>query len=306
MLAPFLGNPSAPDASAQASLTADSVSPVGNGGLSQTFSFVFSNSSNADVAVAAMLFSSTPASQNACFLLYFRDAGTIQLESDDLTTNEFKPIGSSSSLKNSQCSIGATSVIATPLSTTVNVEVAFASGFAGRKNIYMYGADTSGFVNSGWTQRGTYLVSADTPPVPSADSVSPTGGSRAIGTFTFIFSDTQDAANLTVAGMLFSARLDFQNSCYVVYNRSQGTLQLEWDDLMGADSKPVGSSLPLQNSQCAIGATSLSSVGRSTAITMDITFTGAFAGPKNIYMYGADGDGSTNTGWIQKGTWTPN
>jgi hypothetical protein len=25
---------------------------------------------------------------------------------------------------------------------------------------------------------------------------------------------------------------------------------------------------------------------------------------KSVYMYGADGDGSLNTGWVQKGTWT--
>ena len=43
----------------------------------------------------------------------------------------------------------------------------------------------------------------------------------------------------------------------------------------------------------------------STAIALDITFKSPFTGSKNIYMYGADGDGSINTGWVQKGTWTP-
>ena len=74
---------------------------------------------------------------------------------------------------------------------------------------------------------------------------------------------------------------------------------------MGAEIKPVGSSDTLQNSQCAIGATSVTTTAFSTTITLDITFKSAFAGLKNIYMYGADGDGSINTGWVEKGTWTP-
>jgi hypothetical protein len=74
---------------------------------------------------------------------------------------------------------------------------------------------------------------------------------------------------------------------------------------MGADVKPVASSTPLENSQCAIGATSVTATARSTNITLDVTFTSPFMGPMNIYMYGADGDGKINTGWVQMGTWTP-
>jgi hypothetical protein len=105
---------------------------------------------------------------------------------------------------------------------------------------------------------------------------------------------------------LFAPQLDVQNSCYVVYDRDLGTVQLEWDNGMGADLKSVSSSTPLQNSQCAIGAAWVTATAFSTAITLDITFKGPFTGTNNIYMYGADGDGSINTGWVQKGTWTPN
>jgi hypothetical protein len=106
--------------------------------------------------------------------------------------------------------------------------------------------------------------------------------------------------------MLFSPLLDLQNSCYVLYDRNLGTIQLEWDDLTGAEIKPASSPIPLQNSQCAVGATSVTVAGRSIGIMLDITFKSAFAGMKKIYMYGANGDGSINTGWVQKGTWTPN
>jgi len=292
------------DSSNLSALVAASVSPSAGGGLSQTFTFVFSGSQSANLAGAAMLFSSAPVTENSCFIVYDRNRGTIQLESDGGTSNEIKPVDSSSTLQNRQCAINATSVSVTPLSTTINVEITFTSAFAGRKNIYMFGAAGDGSVNTGWVQRGVYTA-AVLPPVPAADSVSPDVGTGITQSFTFIFSDSQDAANLTAAAMLFAPLLDAKNSCYVVYDRNLGTIQLEWDNVMGADVKPVASRTPLENSQCVIGATSVTATSILTGITLDITFKSSFTDAKNIYMYGADGDGSINTGWVQKGTWIP-
>jgi K319L-like, PKD domain len=138
---------------------------------------------------------------------------------------------------------------------------------------------------------------------PSADSVSPDASDGPGQTFTFVFSDGQSATNLTTAAIVFAPALEAQNSCYVLYDQNSGTIRLDWDDITGYEIKPVGSSDILQNSQCAIGASSVTMADRSITITLDITFTSAFAGPKNIYMYAAEGDGSTNTAWIQKGTY---
>jgi len=305
LLLPALTYPNNSNFAAQPVLIADSVSPVASGGVSQTFAFIFSGSQSANLAAAAMLFSSAQAAENSCFIVYDRNRGTIQLESDNIASNEIKLVDSSSTLQNSQCAIDATSVTATPFSTTINVEITFTSAFAGRKNIYMYGADGDGSLNTGWVQRGSYAVAVLPPPVPTADSVSPDGGAGVAQTFTFVFSDTQDSASLSAAAMLFAPVLDVRNSCYVVYDRNLGTVQLEWDSAMGADVKPVGSPTPLQNSQCSIGVTSVTPAALSTAITLDITFKSPFTGPTNIYLYGADGDGTINTGWVQKGTWTP-
>ena len=194
---------------------------------------------------------------------------------------------------------------ASALTTTVTLDITFKSAFTGLKNIYMYGADGDGSINTGWVQKGTYTVAVVSPPVPAVDSVSPSSGSGLIQTFTFVFSDSQSSANLSAAAILFGSALVAENSCFVVYDRNRGSIQLEWDNVMGAQIKPVSSSDTLQNSQCSIGATSVTTTAFSTTVTLDITFKSAFAGPKNIYMYGADGDGSINTGWVQKGTWTP-
>ena len=79
---------------------------------------------------------------------------------------------------------------------------------------------------------------------------------------------------------------------------------MDWDDITGYEIKPAGSSDTLNNSQCAIGASSVTMADRSIVITLDITFTSAFAGPKNIYLYSSNADGSISTGWVQNGTYT--
>ncbi len=282
-----------------------SVSPSGSGGLSQTFTFVFDDSQSAtNLTAAAMLFSTGLVAQNSCLIVYDRDQGTIQLESDDVNGGTTKAVDSSTTLQNSQCAIDATSVEATSLSTRITVGITFTSAFAGLKSIYMYGADGDGSV-TGWVQQGTYKVAVDPPPIPTADSVSPNGGQGITQTFTFVFADSQSAGNLAAAAILFAPVLDVQNSCYVIYDRDLHTLQLEWDSAMDADVIPIGSSTPVQNSQCAIGATSVTATEQSTIISLAVTFKGAYTGPENIYMYGVDGDGSINTGWVQKGTWDP-
>jgi hypothetical protein len=149
----------------------------------------------------------------------------------------------------------------------------------------------------------TVTYSSPDTAVPNADLVLPSDGRGTAQTFTFVFSDSQSATNLAAAAMLFAPVLDGQNSCFVIYFQNQGTIQLEWDDVTGNEIKPAGSSGTLQNSQCAIGATSVSATALSTTITLDITFKSAFTGLKNIYMYGADGDGSINTGWVKMGTY---
>jgi hypothetical protein len=168
----------------------------------------------------------------------------------------------------------------------------------------MYGADLDGSINTGWLQEGTYSVNAVSAPVPAADSVTPSGGSGPSQTFSFVFSDSESAANLSAAAILIAPSLTYPNSCFLIYDRNRATIQLEWDNMTGATAKPINSSSPLGNSQCAIGTTSITTSGLTTTITVDVTFKAGFAGVKNMYMYAADTDGTINTGWVQKGTWT--
>jgi len=282
----------------------DSVSPSGGAGTSQTFSFVFSDSQNINnLSAAAILIAPSLTAANSCFVIYDRNRGTVQLEWDNVTGAASKLITATTKLENSQCSIGATSATTSALSLTISIDITFKSAFSGLKNIYMYAADTDGSINTGWVQKGTYSVTGGAP-VPTADSVTPSGGAGPVQTFSFVFSDSQSAANLSAAAILFAPSLTYPNSCFLIYDRNRGTIQLEWDNMTGADAKPIDSTLTLENSQCRIGTTALNTSGLSNTITVNITFKSAFPGLKNIYLYGADTDGTINTGWVQKGTWT--
>jgi hypothetical protein len=284
----------------------DSVSPSNATGGTQTFTFMFSDSQDAaNLSAAAMLFASSLSYPNSCFVIYDRNRGTMQLEWDNVTGADAQPVGSPIPMQNSQCVVSATSVTSSALTNTITLAITFKGAFSGVKNIYMYGANAGGTVNTGWVQKGIDAVSTVGAPVPSADSVSPASGGGPAQTFTFVFSDSQNPANLSAAAMLFTSSLAYPSSCFVIYDRNRGTVQLEWDSVAGADQKPVGSSIFLQNSQYIIGATTVTTSGLSNIITLDVTFKGAFSGLKNIYLYGADSDGTINTGWVQRGTWTP-
>jgi hypothetical protein len=69
--------------------------------------------------------------------------------------------------------------------------------------------------------------------------------------------------------------------------------------------RTLGSSGTLSNSHCSVNmaASSVSSSGNDLYLNLAITFTSAFAGARNTYMYATD-HASQVSGWQQVGTWT--
>ena len=201
---------------------------------------------------------------------------------------------------NDQCTLNGAGSSASLAGTnlTLTVSLTFQPAFAGNKTVYLYAADA--VTNTGFLAKGTWNVTIP-PPVPSADSVSPNASTGAIQTFTFVFSDTQSASNLTNIAMLFSTSGSLANSCYIVYDPVAGSIRLFTDNAQGSGSKPVGSTTVLQNSQCALGAVSVSTAGLSQIVTLTITFKAAFGGLKNIYMFASEG--ALNTGFVRRGTY---
>ena len=161
----------------------------------------------------------------------------LSLANDDPATGSQVVTFGGGSQQNSQCIVnGAGSSVSLAGSTlTLNISLTFQPGFGGAKTRYLYAADAG--ANTGWVARGTWTVVIP-PPQPSADSVSPNGSSGGSQTFTFVFSDNQNASNLMGMAMLFNTTsASFTNACYIVYDRNAGTIALVWDSAAGSDPK---------------------------------------------------------------------
>jgi hypothetical protein len=289
-------------------VTADSVTPSSGSGSSQAFALKYSDTAGATgFARAWVWFSATFGSAaNSCMVYYDRPGATLYLINDAGTQWLPGTPGSGATLQNNQCSINlaTTSVVLASNTLTLNLAMTFKPVYAGAKNIYMYGADTGG-TNSGWQTRGTWTATSATP-VVTADSVTPSSGSGSSQAFALQYSDTAGATSFSTVWVWFSATFgSAANSCMVYYDRPGATLYLIND--AGSQWLPgtPGSGATLQNNQCSINLATTSVVLASNSLTLNLamTFKPAYAGAKNIYMYGAD-TGGINSGWQTRGTWT--
>ena len=278
-----------------------SVSPSSGSGNAVTFTAQYSHPAGAGSLTTVALLLNTTASLNfGCYVTYSPATNLFALANDNASTGGVSVTPGGGSGANNQCTLNGAGSSASIAGTnlTLAVSLTFQPGFAGGKTVYMYAADSS--TATGFLAKGTWSVTIPAP-VPSADSVSPNASTGAIQAFTFVFSDTQNASNLTNTAMLFSTSGSLADSCYIVYDPIAGSIRLFTDNAQGAGSKPVNSTTVLQNSQCALGAVSVSTAGLSQIVTLNITFKAAFGGFQNIYMFASEG--ALNTGWVQRGTY---
>ena len=91
------------------------------------------------------------------------------------------------------------------------------------------------------------------------------------------------------------------NACYLVYNRTAGTIGLYDNTGTTLSTKPVGSSANLLNTQCAVGYTVMTTAGNSVSFTINVVFL-TFSGAKSVYLQA--NEPNTNSGWVQRGVWT--
>ena len=91
------------------------------------------------------------------------------------------------------------------------------------------------------------------------------------------------------------------NSCYLVYNRTTGTIGLYDNAATTLSTKLIGSSATLTNSQCAVGYTGMVTSGNSVSFMINVVFNG-FSGAKSVYLQA--NEPNTNSGWVQRGIWT--
>jgi len=284
--------------------TVASVSPSSGTATTQTFSAVYSDPNGpAGLSAAYILFNTAVSSANACYVEYYPASNLLYLKNDAGTAlSAGVTPGSSATVSNSQCTLSGTgsSYSTSGNSATMNVALTFSSAFAASaKNIYLYASEKNG-TNSGWVQKGSWFISP-----PTVVSVTPSSGTGASQTFTAVYSDPNGAANISAAYVLFNTAISSANACYLQYIPSSNLLYLKNDAGTGLTAGIApGSSGTISNSQCTVSGTGSSYVtlANSATLKVAITFTGTTS--ENIYLYAADKN-ATNSGWVQKGGWTP-
>lgn len=282
--------------------SAVSVTPNSGSGASQTFSFVFSNSTGAaDLTTVSALFHTTTSNAGGCSITYNRAANTLALLTDAgaVPTTTITP--GSGTAQNSQCVLNGagSSVSISGTNLTLNLAITFQAAFSGAKNIYMQAATAGGA--TGWQLKGSWTVAAG-PPQPV--SVTPGSGSGSTQTFSFLFTDPRGYAAINTASLIIGTSLSGANSCYMYYARAANTIYLANDaGTAWGSSAVLGSSSTIQNAQCSLSASgsSVSGSGNDLTLNLAITFKSAYAGAKTIYMEVHDG---LDSGWISKGSWT--
>jgi hypothetical protein len=284
-----------------ATVQAASVTPSAGSGTTQTFSFQFTDTAgSADLTSVSALVSSALTPVGSCEVDYYRASNTLHLLTDSGGQPSSGLTPGSGSQQNSQCFLnGVGSSVATSGATlTLNLALTFQTAYGGVKNVYMDAADALG--TSGWQQKGTWTV----PVTVQAVSVTPSTGSGTTQTFSFQFTDTAGATDLTSVSAVVSSTLTNVSSCEVDYYRASNTLKLVTD----SGGQPSGSLTPgsgsVQNSQCILNGvgSSVATSGATLTLNLALTFQAAYGGLKNVYMEAISP--AATSGWQQKGTWT--
>ena len=292
-------------------VTADSATPNGGSGASQTFALQYSsNLGAANISTAWVWFNATfaAASNNSCMLYYDRPRLTLYLLNNSASTWMSGTLGSGATLQNSQCavSLGGSSVTASGNNLTLNLAMTFKAAYAGAKNVYMYAQNVSD-VNSGWQTRGTWTVPGSVLTTVTADSATPNEGFGASQTFALQYSSNLGASNISTAWVWFNETFAAvsNNSCMLYYDRSRATLYLLNNSATTWMSGVLGTFATLQNSQCAVSlsGSSVTLSGNSLTLNLAMTFKAAYAGAKNVYMY-AQNANNVNSDWQGRGIWT--
>ncbi len=294
-----------PDSTAP--LGAVSVNPHSGAGATQTFNAVYTDpNGSSDLQVVYLDFGTSIFAANSCIVAYVQASNSLFLFNDannGLVSGSITE-GGSGSLSNSQCTLSSGGAV-TPsgYNLTVPLAMTFKSGFAGSKTVYGLAQSYSG-ANGGWQTLGTWSPSAV---ALAAASVGPVNGSG-LGptTFSAVYTDPNGASDLQVIFLDFGTSSFAANSCIVAYVPAGNALYLYSNTNAATGPITPGSSATLSNSQCTLSGSggTPSSAGNTLTVPFAITFTGGFAGSKNVYGLAQSYSGAQG-GWQTLGTWTP-
>ncbi|SPF42283.1 exported hypothetical protein [Candidatus Sulfopaludibacter sp. SbA4] len=292
-------------------------SPPSGSASSQSFTFQFSHPAGYQyLGVVNVLINSSLDGRHACYLAYSVPSSTLYLVDDGGDAGGpyagSVVLGNSSTIRNSQCTVGLTSAVGNGTTLSLTLNIAFQPGFCGDKITYVAARDL-GTGNSNWQAMGVWQVPSTTPPAGTiaVTGTIPARGTGLSGQFTFTLTDSKGAGDLGIVNVLVNGSLDGRQACYLAYAVSTRTLYLVDDAGDGGSSFAGtmalnGSPGSIQNSQCQVGVTgpAVTASGNTLTLALNITFKAAFAGNRVIYVAGRDTADGNNTGWQAMGTWS--
>jgi hypothetical protein len=180
------------------------------------------------------------------------------------------------------------------------MDLTFNAAWFGAKNMYLLASEYG--VSSSWATVGSWTVTGGS---PTADSVTPPSGLGTSQTFTLAVSDSASPLNIVGMSVLVTAGApsSVANACYVVYSRGNATSGLYDNSGTTLNTKPIGSSANLLNTQCAVGYSGMTSSNNSVSLVLQLVFfSPAFQGAKTVYLLAMEPN--TSSGWVSRGTWT--
>ena len=290
--------------------TVTALTPAVGDGSNATYSFQFFDPGGWHaLTVVDVLVNSFLDGRQACYIAYSIPNNVLYLVPD--SGGGLLPglvLNGSGSTNNSRCTVSGagSSASGNGNTLTLTLNLSFSSSFGGYKVIYMAAQDAAG--SSGWQTMGVRGVSPLPSTFPNPVGMSPSSGNTASATVTFTYQDANSPPNFQTMWVLINTALDGRKACYIAYYAPGNSVYLVPDNGDGAQalSIPLNSGGALFNSQCTVSATGsqVMTNGAQTALTLKISFSPSFAGPKVVWMAAQDLGGGPPSPWQTLGAWT--
>lgn len=287
----------------------NSIAPASSTGAGAIFVVTLSDPNGAsDISGLQFVINTGWDGTNACYLYYLRDAGSVSLADDQISTWTPVRFGSADTAQNSQCAISGTgssvSEFGNVLSLAVNLT--FKPAFAGLRYVYVNAWDRDG-LDTGAIRTTWYQVTAGSnrPPVPS--QTAPASGSGRGGLFTFSVSDSGGAADISGVQIFINSTFSNHGGCLIYHQRGSPYIALANDAQTVWIQARLGTADTAENSQCTIGGVQSSAVasGNDLVLKIPITFKPAFAGTKGVFVTAWD-QANASSGPVDTGVYTVN
>jgi hypothetical protein len=283
------------------------VTPSQSGGGAQTFTALFRHTAAGSMTQMFMLINSSVSFSGGVALSFVPASNTLQLYNDNGTPGPSGVLGSAGTLSNSFVSInlaGASrSTSATDIALTI--PMTFSGAFNGPKNIYLYVA-AGASAPAGFQLEGTFFVSGVNS-TPTGISVTPSSGTGASQRFVAVYRDLNGVNDLAQIYFLINTTQSSMSAAYLYYIPLSNRLYLLDDS--GTPIQPgavPGSAGTLSNARFSVNVAQVTVVKGATdlTLTLPISFTAAFTGTKNLYLFAIDAAGQHTTLYQQLGTYT--